>query len=178
MGVALAGATICSRWGPSGPRSVLAPRRRHGGPTLRTTTTPLHTFSEWRGKSICRLGRRNAGSSSTGGCVGQCRRGAAERGRKRVGRWFGQWERTSGSRASRARPSARMCTAWKPQTGVAACACPVLLCSSCVWLASFRMALVGSIADPLDEKRFVIGLFCVCDYCRVVGCARAITAPR
>ena len=29
--------------------------------------------------------------------------------------------------------------------------------------ASFRMALVGSIADPLDETRFVLCLFCVCD---------------
>ena len=74
------------------------------------------------------------------------RRGAA-----RVGRWFGQWERASRSRASRARRSARICTAWKPRTEVAACACPMLLSMSCSWLLSFRLALMGPFAVRLDK---------------------------
>ena len=58
------------------------------------------------------------------------RRGAA---RPRVGRCFGQWERASGSRASRATlrlhsaPPGSLIRTLLP-------ACPVLLCSSCSWL--------------------------------------------
>ena len=72
--------------GANGPRSVLAPRRRHAWrtttsmpPTLRTTTTPSPSGEG----SICRLGRRKQLDRRMRD-VGQCRRGAARRGATRV----------------------------------------------------------------------------------------------